>query len=234
VFSRWDVVGAPRVPVGPRGWLPRPTICSCTVAIPGKRIYEPRGSDHMTPTGATARLRRDACCMAEGPSPHPDLYDALGREAPSLLDVAERRPCARFLESRGCSRHGHERQAVTARELLGGLVDELPAPERAQPLAYIEDQLLPLVIAPVEPAAFVLACIRAAWASHGLRNWPRATMATYDDHAASAAPRARARAARRRARRTPGYACGPRLNSSSLGLSRVVSITAACASGRCR
>jgi hypothetical protein len=56
---------------------------------------------------------------------------------------------------------------VAARELLAGLVDELPAPERVEPLAL---ELLPLAMAPVEPAAFVLACIRAAWASHGLRN----------------------------------------------------------------
>jgi hypothetical protein len=59
---------------------------------------------------------------------------------------------------------------VTAQELLAGLVDELPAPERVEPLAFIEDELLPLAMAPVEPAAFVLACIRAAWASHGVRN----------------------------------------------------------------
>jgi hypothetical protein len=59
---------------------------------------------------------------------------------------------------------------VTAQELLAGLVDELPAPECVEPLAFIEDELLPLAMAPVEPAAFILACIRATWLSHGLRN----------------------------------------------------------------
>jgi hypothetical protein len=41
---------------------------------------------------------------------------------------------------------------VTSQELLAGLVDELPAPERAEP--FIQDELLPLTLAPVEPAAF--------------------------------------------------------------------------------
>jgi hypothetical protein len=59
---------------------------------------------------------------------------------------------------------------MSAQELLAGLVDELPEPERVEPLAFIEDALLPLAMAPVEPAAFVLACVKAAWGSHGLRN----------------------------------------------------------------
>lgn len=59
---------------------------------------------------------------------------------------------------------------MTAQELLAGLVDELPAPECVEPLAFIEDELLPLAMAPVEPAAFVLACVQAAWGPHGPRN----------------------------------------------------------------
>jgi hypothetical protein len=59
---------------------------------------------------------------------------------------------------------------VTAQELLAGLVDELPAPERVEPLAFIEDELLPLAMAPVEPVAFVVACVQAAWGPHGPRN----------------------------------------------------------------
>jgi hypothetical protein len=59
---------------------------------------------------------------------------------------------------------------MSARKLLAGLVDELPAPERVEPLAFIEDELLPLTLAPVEPAAFVLACVEAAWGSLGPRN----------------------------------------------------------------
>jgi hypothetical protein len=59
---------------------------------------------------------------------------------------------------------------VTAQELLAGLVDELPAPERVEPLAFLEDELLPFALGPVEPAAFVLACVQAAWGPHGPRN----------------------------------------------------------------
>jgi hypothetical protein len=59
---------------------------------------------------------------------------------------------------------------MTAQELLAGLVDELPEPERVEPLAFIDDELLPLAMAPVEPAAFVLACVQAAWGRHGPRN----------------------------------------------------------------
>jgi hypothetical protein len=59
---------------------------------------------------------------------------------------------------------------MSARELLAGLVDEVPRPERVEPSAFIEDELLPLAMAPVEPAAFVLACVQAAWGPHGPRN----------------------------------------------------------------
>jgi hypothetical protein len=59
---------------------------------------------------------------------------------------------------------------MSVQELLAGLVDEVPAPERVEPSACIEDELLPLAMAPVEPAAFVLACVKAAWGPLGLRN----------------------------------------------------------------
>jgi hypothetical protein len=59
---------------------------------------------------------------------------------------------------------------VSARELLGGMLDELPAPERVVPLAFLEDLLLPPTLAPVEPAAFTLACVQAAWGSRGINN----------------------------------------------------------------
>jgi hypothetical protein len=59
---------------------------------------------------------------------------------------------------------------MTAHELLAGLVDKLPALERVEPSVFLEDELLPRALAPVEPAAFVLACVQAAWVSHGLRN----------------------------------------------------------------
>jgi hypothetical protein len=59
---------------------------------------------------------------------------------------------------------------MSAQELLAGLVDEVPPPERVEPSAFIEDELLPLAMAPVEPAAFVLACAKTAWGPHGLRN----------------------------------------------------------------
>ena len=63
-----------------------------------------------------------------------------------------------------------DHRAVTAQELLAALVDELPALERVQPYAFLEDELLPRALAPVEPAAFVLACVQAAWGPHGPLN----------------------------------------------------------------
>jgi hypothetical protein len=59
---------------------------------------------------------------------------------------------------------------VSVQELLARLVDELPAPERVEPFAFLEDELLPLALAPVEPTAFVLACVQAAWGPHGPKN----------------------------------------------------------------
>jgi hypothetical protein len=59
---------------------------------------------------------------------------------------------------------------VSVQELLAGLVDELPPPERVEPFAFLEDGLLPLAMMPVEPAAFALACVQAAWGPDGPRN----------------------------------------------------------------
>jgi hypothetical protein len=59
---------------------------------------------------------------------------------------------------------------VSAQELLARLVDELPPPERVEPLAFLGDELLPLAMTPVEPAAFVLACVQAVWGPHGPQN----------------------------------------------------------------
>jgi hypothetical protein len=59
---------------------------------------------------------------------------------------------------------------VSAQELIARLVDELPAPERVEPFAFLEDELVPLRITLVEPAAFTLACVQAAWGPHGPRN----------------------------------------------------------------
>lgn len=60
--------------------------------------------------------------------------------------------------------------ALTARELLAALVDEVPPPERVEPHAFLDDALMPRALAPVEPAAFVLACVQAAWGPRGLAN----------------------------------------------------------------
>jgi hypothetical protein len=59
---------------------------------------------------------------------------------------------------------------MSAQDLLARLVDELPAPERVEPFALLEDELLPLTLTPVEPAAFVLACVQAAWGPRGPEN----------------------------------------------------------------
>jgi len=59
---------------------------------------------------------------------------------------------------------------VSTQHLLARLVDELPASERVEPFAFLEGELLPLALTPVEPAAFVLACVQAAWGPHGPQN----------------------------------------------------------------
>jgi hypothetical protein len=58
---------------------------------------------------------------------------------------------------------------VSAQELLARLVDELPAPDRVEPFAFLDDELLPPTITLVEPVAFVLACVPAAWVHTGPR-----------------------------------------------------------------
>jgi hypothetical protein len=59
---------------------------------------------------------------------------------------------------------------VSTQQLLARLIDELPAPERVEPFAFLEDERLPLTVTRVEPAAFVLACVQAAWGPHGPQN----------------------------------------------------------------
>jgi hypothetical protein len=59
---------------------------------------------------------------------------------------------------------------VSARDLVGGLVDQLPAPEPVEPFVFLEDHALPPTLALVEPAAFALACVQAAWGPRGLNN----------------------------------------------------------------
>ena len=59
---------------------------------------------------------------------------------------------------------------MSARQLLAALVDELPASAPVEPFAYLEDDLLPSALTPVEPAAFALACAQALWGSYGPRN----------------------------------------------------------------
>jgi hypothetical protein len=60
--------------------------------------------------------------------------------------------------------------AMSAQELLSALVTELPAPAPVEPLAFLDDDLLPLALAPVEPTAFALACAQALWGARGPRN----------------------------------------------------------------
>ena len=59
---------------------------------------------------------------------------------------------------------------MTAQELISGLVEELPAPPPAEPIAFLDDERLSRTFAPVEPAAFALACIQAMWGPRGPRN----------------------------------------------------------------
>jgi hypothetical protein len=59
---------------------------------------------------------------------------------------------------------------VSLQELLARLADDLPAPVRTEPFAFLEDELVPLRITLVEPSAFVLACVQAAWGPCGPQN----------------------------------------------------------------
>lgn len=59
---------------------------------------------------------------------------------------------------------------MSASEILAGLVDVLPPPTAVEPTAFLEDDLLPNALAPVEPAAFALACVQAIWGPRGPRN----------------------------------------------------------------
>jgi hypothetical protein len=59
---------------------------------------------------------------------------------------------------------------MSARQLVAALVDELPASALVEPFAFLEDDLLPRALTPVEPAAFALACAQALWGPHGPRN----------------------------------------------------------------
>ena len=59
---------------------------------------------------------------------------------------------------------------MSARELLSAVVDELPAPAAVEPFAFLDDDLLPRALTPVEPTAFALACVQALWGASGPRN----------------------------------------------------------------
>jgi hypothetical protein len=59
---------------------------------------------------------------------------------------------------------------MSARQLLAAVVDELPAAVPVEPFVFLDDELLPRSLAPVEPAAFALACAQALWGAHGPRN----------------------------------------------------------------
>lgn len=59
---------------------------------------------------------------------------------------------------------------MSAQELLSALVNELPAPVSVEPVAFLDDDLLPRALTPVEPTAFALACAQALWGVRGPRN----------------------------------------------------------------
>jgi hypothetical protein len=59
---------------------------------------------------------------------------------------------------------------MTALELFARLTDEWPGVEPVEPVAFLDDDLLPTALAPVEPTAFALACSRAAWGPYGPEN----------------------------------------------------------------
>jgi hypothetical protein len=59
---------------------------------------------------------------------------------------------------------------MSAQELLSALVDDLPAPTPVEPFAFLDDDLLPQALTPVEPTAFALACAQVLWGARGPRN----------------------------------------------------------------
>jgi len=59
---------------------------------------------------------------------------------------------------------------MSARQLLAARVDAVPAPAPVEPFAFLDDDLVPRALAPVEPAAFALACAQALWGTQGPRN----------------------------------------------------------------
>src|SRR5215213_326711 len=88
--------------------------------------------------------------MAEGPSADPHFHHELAptttppgrcRIAPVRTASVAVGPLAWRPGARSCDRPG----------AAGGLVDELPGPERVKP--FIEHQLLPLILTLVEPGA---------------------------------------------------------------------------------
>jgi hypothetical protein len=52
---------------------------------------------------------------------------------------------------------------MSAAELFARLTDEWPAAEPVVSVVVLADDLLPRALAPVEPVAFALAALRAAW-----------------------------------------------------------------------
>lgn len=59
---------------------------------------------------------------------------------------------------------------MSAQDLLAALIDDLPAVAPVEPFAFLDDDVLPRALTPVEPAAFALACAQALWGAHGPRN----------------------------------------------------------------
>jgi hypothetical protein len=60
--------------------------------------------------------------------------------------------------------------AMSARQLIAALVDELPACPPVEPCSFVDDLLLPLGLTLVEPTAFALACAQSLWGDNGPRN----------------------------------------------------------------
>ena len=56
---------------------------------------------------------------------------------------------------------------MSAPELFARLTDELPDAESVVPAAFLDDELLPKAMAPVEPVAFLVACAFALWGPRG-------------------------------------------------------------------
>jgi len=61
-------------------------------------------------------------------------------------------------------------ESMRLHELMAGLTGELPPSELLRSFEFLQDDLLPRALTPVDPASFALACVRSLWGGRGACN----------------------------------------------------------------